>query len=393
MTTEDLTQWIGRTETLEDQVTLVPLKALSATLDRNDPPVKAGDTVPPCWQWLYFLPVYPMSGIGVDGHPKRGGFLPPVPLPRRMWAGSRMSFHHPLQVGSAITRTSRIANVTTKQGRSGTLVFVGTLKGQIVALDSNTGEEVWRAKVPSEVLAPPVSNGDVVVVQTQDDRIFGLDADTGKRLWISENTPAVLTLRGTSAPLVTSNLAIAGLSTGKVIALDINNGAPVWQQKVALPKGNSELERMIDIDGGLLLDGSTLYVVTYQGRMAAIDIDNGQMLWQRDSSSYVGLGEGFGNVYVSLDNGFVEGIDKSSSSALWSNDQLLRRQLTSPAVISNYVAAGDFEGYVHLLSQVDGQYVGREKVDSDGLRVRPLVVDNWMYVFGNSGDLVAYTIK
>lgn len=124
MTTEDLTQWIGRTETLEDQVTLVPLKALSATLDRNDPPVQAGDAVPPCWQWLYFLPVYPMSGIGVDGHPKRGGFLPPVPLPRRMWAGSRMSFHHPLQVGSAITRTSRIANVTTKQGRSGTLVFV-----------------------------------------------------------------------------------------------------------------------------------------------------------------------------------------------------------------------------------------------------------------------------
>jgi outer membrane protein assembly factor BamB len=133
--------------------------------------------------------------------------------------------------------------------------------------------------------------------------------------------------------------------------------------------------------------------VTYQGRMAAIDIDNGQMLWQRDTSSYVGLGEGFGSVYVSLDNGFVEGVDKNSSSALWTNDQLLRRQLTAPVSISNYVAAGDFEGYIHLLSQVDGQYVGREKVDSDGLRVRPLVVDNWMYVYANSGDLVAYTIK
>lgn len=278
-------------------------------------------------------------------------------------------------------------------GVSDTLVFVGTLKGRVIALDANTGELVWSAKVPSEVLAPPVSNGNVVVVQTQDDRVIGLDADTGKRLWISENSPAVLTLRGTSTPLVTSQLAIAGLSTGKIIALDVDNGAPVWQQKVTLPKGHSELQRIVDIDGGLLLDGSTLYVVTYQGRMAALDVENGQIIWRREASSYVGLEQGSGNVYVSLANGYVEGVDKASSSALWSNEQLLRRQLTGPAVISSYVAVGDFEGYLHLLSQVDGLYVGREKVDSDGLRVPPLVVDNWMYVFSNSGDLVAYTIK
>ena len=276
---------------------------------------------------------------------------------------------------------------------SGSMLFIGTLKGKVVALDANTGKLIWSAKVPSEVLAPPISNGNVVVVQTQDDRVIGLDADTGKRLWISDNTPAVLTLRGTSAPLLTSDLAIAALSTGKVIALNVQNGTPVWQQKVTLPKGRSELERIVDIDGGMLLDGSTIYVVTYQGRLAALDVQSGEIIWQRDSSSYVGLGEGSGNVYVSMDSGVVEGVDTNSSSALWSNDQLLRRQLTAPAVISNYVAVGDFEGYVHLLSETDGQYVGRQKVDSDGLRVRSLVVDNWIYVFANNGDLVAYTIK
>jgi outer membrane protein assembly factor BamB len=276
---------------------------------------------------------------------------------------------------------------------NGSLVFVGTLKGKVIALDANTGEPVWSAKVPSEVLAPPVSNGSVVVVQTQDDRVIGLEADTGKRLWISDNTPAVLTLRGTSTPLVTNNLAITALSSGKVVALNVQNGAPVWQQKVTLPKGRSELERIVDIDGGLLLDGGILYVVTYQGRMAALDVDSGQIIWQRDSSSYVGLGQDFGNLYVSLDSGVVEGVDKNSASAMWSNDQLLRRQLTAPAVISSYVAVGDFEGYVHLLSQADGQYLGRENVDSDGLRVRPLVVDNWIYVYANGGDLVAYTVK
>ncbi len=121
---EALKQWIGRTETLEDQATFAPLKALSATLDRDDPAPQTGDAVAPCWQWLYFLPLHPLSGIGADGHPKRGGFLPPVPLPRRMWAGSRMAFHHALRAGSAISRTSRIANVSVKQGRSGVLVFV-----------------------------------------------------------------------------------------------------------------------------------------------------------------------------------------------------------------------------------------------------------------------------
>jgi outer membrane protein assembly factor BamB len=120
--------------------------------------------------------------------------------------------------------------------------------------------ERWRSRVTSEVLAPPANNGDVVVVQTQDDRLIGLDAATGDRRWIYENTPAVLTLRGTGAPIATNRLAVAGLSTGKVVAVDINNGVPVWESRVAIPQGRSELDRVVDIDGGLLLSGETLYV-------------------------------------------------------------------------------------------------------------------------------------
>ncbi len=278
-------------------------------------------------------------------------------------------------------------------GAGYSLVLVGTLKGEVIALDAGSGKRVWKANVASEVLAAPVTNGDVVVVQTQDDKVIGLDADTGEQLWISENTPAVLTLRGTGSPVITNKLAIAGLSTGKVVAFDVRRGLPMWQQRIAIPQGHSELERVVDIDGGLLQSGGTLYVVTYQGRMAGLDLDSGQVQWQRDASSYVGLSQGFGNIYVSLASGTVEGVDESSTSALWSNTELARRQLTAPAVISNYVAVGDFEGYVHLLSQVDGKYVGREKVDSDGLRAPPLVVNDWLYAFGNSGDLIAYTIK
>ena len=273
------------------------------------------------------------------------------------------------------------------------MIMLGTLQGEVVALDASTGEEKWRSRVTSEVLAPPATNGDVVVVQTQDDRLIGLDASTGNQRWVFDSTPAVLSLRGTGAPLVTNHLAIAGLSTGKIVALDTQNGVPVWEQRIAIPQGRSELERIVDIDGGLLLSGGNLYVTSYQGRMAALELETGRVLWQRDASSYAGLAQGFGNVYVSLASGTVEGVDERSTTALWSNDSLARRQLSAPEVFSSYVAVGDMEGYLHLLSQVDGRFVGRTRIDSDGLRARPLVVGDMIYVFGNSGKLEALTIR
>ena len=121
---DHLRTWIGRTTTVEDRVTEVPLRALTATLDRDDAPVGPGDEIPPCWHWLYFLPVNRQSEIGPDGHPQRGGFLPPVPLPRRMWAGSRIAFVAPIRPGQAIVRRSCIEDVSLKAGRSGPLVFV-----------------------------------------------------------------------------------------------------------------------------------------------------------------------------------------------------------------------------------------------------------------------------
>lgn len=273
------------------------------------------------------------------------------------------------------------------------LIILGTLKGEVVALDSATGDVKWRAHVTSEVLAPPATNGDVVVVQTQDDRVIGLDAATGTQRWIYESTPAVLTLRGTGAPIVTNHLALAGLSTGKIVALDTTNGVPIWEQRIAIPQGRSELDRVVDIDGGLLLSGGKIYAASYQGRVSALDLESGRVLWQRDASSYAGVAQGFGSVYISLANGTVQGIDERSTTALWSNDSLARRQLGAPEVFSSYVAVGDMEGYLHLLSQVDGRFVGREKIDGDGLRARPLVDGSMIYVFGNSGKLEALTIK
>jgi len=124
MDLDTLRDWIGRTERRSDTTTATPVAALAATLDRDDGQPLPGTDLPPLWHWLYFLPLAPQHEIGPDGHPKRGGFLPPVPLPRRMWAGGRLAFHQPLRVGEAITRDSRITDVSVKHGRSGSLVFV-----------------------------------------------------------------------------------------------------------------------------------------------------------------------------------------------------------------------------------------------------------------------------
>ena len=159
MDVDHLKQWIGRTETLHDLATLVPLQALSATLDRDDPPPRNGDAVPPCGHWLYFLPLQIASGIGPDGHPKRGGFLPPVPLPRRMWAGSRIRFERELRAGEAIRRESRIDDLSVKEGRTGTLAFVRVqhriddANGPLIVEEQDI---VYRAMPqPGETAPPP----------------------------------------------------------------------------------------------------------------------------------------------------------------------------------------------------------------------------------------------
>ncbi len=153
-----LRRWIGREETRTDIVTAAPIAALAATLDRDDPPPQAGDAVPPLWHWLFFLHAARASEIGLDGHPTRGGFLPPVPLPRRMWAGGRLVFERPLRVGGAVTRTSRIADVSVKHGKGGPLVFVQVAhtitNSDGLLLLSEEHDIVYRDKPSPELTTP-----------------------------------------------------------------------------------------------------------------------------------------------------------------------------------------------------------------------------------------------
>jgi len=162
MNINGLQQWVGRTEQTSDEVTPVPAAALAATLDRDDAPMQRGDPLPPLWHWLYFLPLHRQSELAADGHVKRGAFLPPIELPRRMWAGGRCEFHRPLRIGDAVRRTSRIQEVSSKQGRSGPLIFVVvrheiTAEGQIVLTEEQ--DIVYRGYSSAASLPPPAPPG------------------------------------------------------------------------------------------------------------------------------------------------------------------------------------------------------------------------------------------
>jgi len=176
-------------------------------------------------------------------------------------------------------------------------------------------------------------------------------------------------------------------------AIRAENGEPIWQHRVMLPEGRSELDRMVDVDGTPVLSGGVLYVAAYQGQLKALRASDGSLLWEKDIASHVDLAEGTGNIYVVDDDDVVHAIDRRTAEEVWSQRGLFRRNLSGPIAFSNYLVVGDEEGYLHVLAQSDGRFLGRTKVDGNGIRSRPVVASELFYVLGNSGTLRAYNVE
>lgn len=271
-------------------------------------------------------------------------------------------------------------------------LFVGAANGLVLRLDAANGSELWRASVSGEVLSAPQGNGDLVVAQTYDGKLIAFDYETGERRWAHLSDVPVLTLRGTSTPIILGQLVIAGFADGKVLAIDQNSGNVAWEARIAIPQGRSEIERIVDIDGSMMLQGAELYVASYQGRVAAVDPRTGRKIWQRNVSSVSGVSVGFGNVYTADQDGTISAFLRNGQGIRWQNIELGYRSLSRPTPVSSYLAVVDFEGYLHILSQVDGEILGRTRADGDGARADMIASGNTLYVYGNGGKLAAYTI-
>lgn len=278
-------------------------------------------------------------------------------------------------------------------GIGGGLVLVASDDGRVWALNEESGSVLWKTPVGAQVLAAPQSDGNLVVALTFSGDVVALDAKSGALKWKYAGRSPALSLRASSTPVIVDDLVVVGLGNGRVVALQLDSGRALWEARVGIGQGSSEIERQVDICSDLLVDDGIVYAVSYQGRLAALELRSGRRLWDSNASSVVGLSEGFGNIYVVGANDAITAFTQSSRGVRWEQTALTRRQLSGGAVLDSYLVVGDYAGYLHLLSQADGQFVGRVRADSDGVRVAPLVVDDILYVYGNSGDLEAYKLE
>ena len=273
------------------------------------------------------------------------------------------------------------------------LLLVATYAGEVMALSKETGDELWRKQLPGEVVSAPRTNGNVVSAQTVNGKLFALDAKTGEQLWFYDNPPPVLTLRGTPSPIVTDTAIYAGFSNGRMMAFNPANGLILWEQRVASPKGRSELDRMVDIHSSPLIKDGVIYVGTYQGRISALARGTGKPLWGQDGSTSESLALSGDKLFVAQADGKLVAYNATTGEVLWTNEKMLRRLLNGPQVFGDYVAVVDFKGYMHVLNQSDGEFVARTRVDRKGARAPILTDGDTLYVYTNRGKLIAFSAE
>lgn len=272
------------------------------------------------------------------------------------------------------------------------LVYVGTHDGHLLALDQANGQLKWQANSSSEILASPAAKQNIVLVKSIDGHLTAFTAQDGKEIWRYQEAEPNLILRGASAPQLTQAAVIAGFENGNLAKLTLQNGHLQWKTTVAEAEGMFAIQRMVDIDADPIIVGNRVFAATYQGRIAALNFNNGQKLWQHDISSYSGITADANKVYVSDAQGHVWAFDATQGTVIWQQTQLAARILTGPAMLGDYIIVGDAEGYLHWLSKTDGHFVARIFVNHSGILTTPIVEQQNVYVYTQDGHLAAYAL-
>lgn len=294
--------------------------------------------------------------------------------------------------GKTLWQTEADAPLSAGVGASIDNEYVGTAKGTVIAFTDN-GKKRWSTQLSSEVLGVPKAAEGTVVVRTEDGRIYGLNADDGKQKWMYQRVLPALILRSQASLLITKGAIFAGYPGGKLVALALDTGNVGWEVAVAQPRGASEIERVSDVTSMPVIDNKEVCAVAYQGRVACFEISTGNLIWAKDISSTAGLTMDDTNLYISDDKGTVVALDKTRGSSVWKQDQLRARHLTAPRRIGNYLAVGDVEGYVHILSVDDGHFVGRIATDGSAIISQPQERNNSLVVQTKNGGIYSLSMQ
>ncbi|MBZ2170028.1 outer membrane protein assembly factor BamB [Marinobacter sp. F4216] len=331
-----------------------------------------------------------------DGHDGDYLYLTPLNAGDILYAASADGTVYAVEAeqGKVVWKKTLDDRIFSGVGGDGEQLYLTTREADLLALSREDGSELWRAELPTEVLSIPQSNGRLVVAQTTDGRVLAFDAESGAQRWQYDGVVPVLSMRAAATPLVGADVVISSFSNGKLIALSAENGQPLWQYAVGEPQGRTELERLVDITGQPLVIDTAIMVVGYQGKLALVDVRTGQEIWSKKASSLYSPSIGGGNIYLAEANGDVVALRGSDRRELWTQERLAWRQLTRPIVSDDYLVAGDYEGYLHVLSREDGSLLGQLDFDDDGIRVPAQRLENGnLLIYGNGGRMSVLQIQ
>ncbi len=250
----------------------------------------------------------------------------------------------------------------------------------------------WSARLKGEIRSPPVTNADSLFIRTVDGRLSSISKADGSIQWTVSHLVPALSLTGNSAPILHNELVIAGFDDGKLAAFDQTNGQVVWEITVSQPTGRSEIERLVDVDGQFILSDGVIYVSSYQGRIAAIQAIDGEELWSRKFSSFNAMSIDADAIYISSDSSHLWSIDRRTGSALWKQDILHARKISAPLLFKDKIIVGDFDGHVHWFNQSDGALIGRLRPSYKRHYSRPFQWDNKIFAMDSDGILSSFEV-
>ena len=298
-----------------------------------------------------------------------------------------------LRTGEKLWEVSVPDRLSIGPGSDGRTTAVVTTKGTVYAYD-DTGKPIWNVSVGSEVLSEPVVAGGVVIIRALDNRFIGFDAQTGARKWTYQRQQSALSLRvGYGMLAIGNEVIVTGFSGGRFGMIAIANGGLVWETPVSFPKGFSEIERLNDVTAKPSMEGEIICAVSYQGRVGCGQARTGNLLWFKDYSSFTGTAQSPDLVFSSNEKSYVTAFAVKDGSQVWENTQLTFRDVGEPMAVGRVLLVGDAQGYVHALSQANGEMLARIRHDSSPITAAPIAVNGLILVQSQGGKLAAYSPK
>ncbi len=306
-----------------------------------------------------------------------------------------------IQTGDLIWKVATDMPLSAGPAMGSGKILLGTREAQVIAIDEASGSILWQAPVSSEVLAPPEAAQGVVVAHTGDGTVFALSETDGKVLWSLGQHIAPLSLRGSSPPKIllrgasdTEDMVLVGFANGRMAALRLGDGKLIWEKPLAMASGMSELEQVVDIDSAPQVHDRMFYVTAFYGGVIAASLLDGEVIWRNDRIIAQAAPQvTWRRLFVTDVAGDVWGLDETTGRAYWKQTDLHQRQLTAPVPYGDWLVVGDYKGYVHVLAQEDGRLVGRKRIFHSPIRAAPVVVGEVVLVLSSGGGLAALKVE